>query len=356
MHIGPHKTGTTAIQSGLHAARPVLPDHGVYLPRGGWRRRGAGWALGLPGQWSGHQRPPIGRWTTLVEEVAEARDARVCISNEDFGRADAVTAERIVRDLGDARVHVVAVARRLDRYLPSQWQERVKAGKVRSYEEWLRIVLGNDPARFEHRNVWAAHDLAALVDRWTGIVGPDRFTLVVFAEGDRTHLPHVFEGLLGLPAGTIRPSDRSNASLSYPEVELLRTYNRAARDQKWPPEVHRRFIREGVLPLLRRRPTRAPGPPSPPLPDWARAELVRRSDQRIADLTARNLHVVGDLEWLRVGDRPPPDATDYADLTVPVDLAAQLLEAAVTVGLKLAEQPTTVETPTPSRSGADSPE
>ena len=35
---------------------------------------------------------------------------------------------------------------------------------------------------------------------------------------------------------------------------------------------------------------------------------------------------------------------------------SQLLEAAVTVGLKLAEPPTTVETPTPSRSGADSPE
>lgn len=32
LHIGPHKTGTTAIQGALFAAKDMLPEHGVEFP------------------------------------------------------------------------------------------------------------------------------------------------------------------------------------------------------------------------------------------------------------------------------------------------------------------------------------
>ena len=334
MHIGPHKTGTTAVQSGMHEARDAMAEHGVYYPRGGWRRREAGWALGLPGRWSGVAQPPIERWTALSREVARAGDLRVCISNEDFGRADVATVPRIVHDLGGDRVHVVAVARRLDTYLPSQWQERIKAGHPRSFEGWLRVVLGDDATRYEHRNVWGAHDLAAMTKRWVDVVGRERFTLVVFDEADRAFLPHLFEQMLGLPVGTIVPSSRSNTGLSWSESEVLLALNRAAKRNGWPTEVHHRFIRDGVHPMLRRT-NRAPGPRHPPFPRWALDEVRRRSDARIADLRELDVRVVGDLDALRVQTEPHPAGELAPDeLTVPVDLAAELVESVIAAALR----------------------
>ena len=110
-------------------------------------------------------------WKQLVREVADAGDQRVCVSNEDFGRA---TPRRSAagRGLGGDGVHVVAVARRLDRYLPSQWQERVKAGDRRSYDDWLRVVLDttDDEFAWDRKNVWFSHDIGDLVARWVADV------------------------------------------------------------------------------------------------------------------------------------------------------------------------------------------
>ena len=149
------------------------------------------------------------RWS---DEVAEAGEVRVCVSDELFGKARARVAAKIVRDLGGGRAHVLAVARRYDAYLPSQWQERVKAGRTETYDEWLRIVLGSEPHQ-ERSNVWVAHDTPALVRRWTRLVGAEHFTLVVADETDHGQLPRLFEQMLGLPRGsscrtTIGPTTR----------------------------------------------------------------------------------------------------------------------------------------------------
>src|SRR5690606_17807836 len=158
--------------------------------------------------------------------VASAGDLRVCISNEDFGRAEPDQIRRIVHDLGGPAVHVVAVARRLDQFLPSQWQERVKAGDARAYEDWLRVVVDrlDEPADWDQRapgfewdrtNVLYAHDPLALARRWVDEVGSDRFTLVVSDSRDRRLIPDTFEQLLGLPVGTLVPNpNQSNRGLA----------------------------------------------------------------------------------------------------------------------------------------------
>src|SRR3954454_2542682 len=226
VHIGPHKTGSTAIQVALHTARDRLAEHWVgYFTTRGYRPRKAGWALGIRGRPNGSPRPPIRHWRRLVAAVEAADAARGCVSNEDFGRATAPQIARLVKDLGGDRVRIVAVARRLDRFLPSQWQERVKAGDERTYEEWLRVVLDTDDPGldWDRRNVWFSHDVRALVGRWTAVVGPERFTLIVSDESDRTLIPRTFETLLGLPKGFVVPDpSRSNRGLSWAGAELLR--------------------------------------------------------------------------------------------------------------------------------------
>ena len=85
VHIGPYKTGTTAIQSRLHAHRPALAEHGVTYPGTYHRQMRPSWAL-LGRSRVGEADVPAGEWDAMVEEV-RARPGRVVISSEDFSSA-----------------------------------------------------------------------------------------------------------------------------------------------------------------------------------------------------------------------------------------------------------------------------
>lgn len=356
VHIGPQKTGTTSIQVALADVRDQLPALGAYYPEGPYRRRKAGWALGLPGKPTGVEIP-IRHWDELVAEVRAAGDLRVCVSDENFARAEPEVAGRIVRDLGDERVHVVAVTRRLDRFLPSQWQERVKSGVTLSYEDWLERVLGDDPGRRERWNVWQGHDIGGLVDRWLEFVDRDRFTLVIADESERSQLPRVFEGMLGLPSGLLAPNpDRSNVGLSWSELEVLRALHDVYRDNGWEREDWRAML-PSVVEALRSRPERAFGPRTVPLPTWAHARVRELSDARTELVRALPVRVVGDPEHLRV----PEDAAEQADpgepLGLPVELVVAAIEGAVRAERRSASRRPVAEAAGSARSaGAESAE
>jgi len=274
-------------------------------------------------------------WKRFVGAVEATEAGLVCVSNEDFGRATPRQAARVVEDLGGDRVHVVAVARRLDRYLPSQWQERVKAGDERGYDEWLRVVLDTDDPTpdWDRHNVWFSHDVRALAERWVGVVGPDRFTIIVLDESDRGQLPRTFEQMLGLPEGLVVPdTSRSNRGLSWAETELVRATSELLAEAGWERPRRRRAIGPTVLRDMAAR--AAPGgPTSPPVPEWAAPRLRALSDQRVADLhllAGRGVHLVGDPELMRMPADAPVAGTGAAGAAVPtleIEVAARALAA-----------------------------
>lgn len=334
VHIGPHKTGSTAIQVALHEVRDSLPDHGVCYPGPGTRARKAGWSLGLPGRPAGTAKPPIRHWRRMVKDVREAGSLRVCVSNEDFGRADEATAARIVEDLGGPAVHVVAVARRLDRYLPSQWQERVKAGESSSFEAWLEVVLGDDASKWNHRNTWQAHHVQSMVRRWTDLVGPDRFTLIVSDDSDRLLIPRTFEAMLGLPEGLLKlHPDRSNRSLTYEEVELIRAINIASKERGWDRSVFRSFVKFGVSAELTGRPPTGVGTKAPPLPAWALDRVRELSAERARAVREMDVRVIGDPDWLLLPDSVTPGGAS-AEPVLPVSVAAAAVEATMAAAMR----------------------
>jgi len=333
IHIGPHKTGSTAIQVALQQARDAMVEHGVYYPTGPYRRRRAGWSLGLAGRPAGTTPPPVQLWENLVTEVADAGDVRVCVSNEDFGRATPEQARRIVNDLGGERAHVVAVVRRLDRYLPSQWQERIKAGDRRSFDSWLRVVLGGDESRWEHRNVWVAHDVEALVRRWLEVVDPERFTLIVSDDSDHSLIPRTFEALLGLPEDFLRPvSDRSNRSLNLVEAELVRQVNQVCAAQGVKGPLYRQLVRHGLTASLIQSPGAIPGGKIQ-LPDWALSQVRELSDQRAEAVARLGVRLVGDPDRLRVPAEVTSGDPDATGASVP--LAATMQAVGETLRLAL---------------------
>ena len=112
IHVGPPKTGTTAIQSAFVRVRDELPELGVHYAGRGSRPRAAAAALTGVGV-SARQRPSMAAWEALVQEVRDAGPLRVCISNEQFAAADDDAANRLVNDLGGNDAHVVMVVRPL---------------------------------------------------------------------------------------------------------------------------------------------------------------------------------------------------------------------------------------------------
>lgn len=326
VHVGPFKTGTTAIQGALQDARDRLPGHGVLYPGTARRIARPGWAV-LGRKQRGRDPVPIEEWEELAAEVRAATRHRVCISTEDFGSASPEQAARIVGDLGGDRVHVVAVARRLDKLLPSQWQERVKSHDRRTYDEWLRAVLGDDENHFSYKNFWASHDLARTFDRWTATVGPDRFRLVV-SNDDPEQLPRVFERLLALPEGTLALPPYRNQSLSMNQTVLVRRLNEVFEDRGWPDELYFPMLQRGLMQALITGERSPVEQRIPPLPPWAQERVVEITHAKIEQFRERGIRVIGDLDDLRP-PAPAPGAGDQPDPQEPELLAVESAVLAV---------------------------
>lgn len=334
VHLGPQKTGTTSLQTAFFDSRDDIARYGVAYPGGQPRPRRAGWGLGLPGAPRGGV--PRQEWEDFAAEVRACGDLRVCVSDENYARAESDLARQLVESLGGDAVHVVAVARRLDKYLPSEWQQRVRAGFLGSFEDWLRRVLSDDPEYDRERwQVWMGHDTAALVERWTDIVGPDRFTLIVADDSDRGQLTTVFGRLLGIPEGTLQiktDPGEANQSLTWSQAELIRRVGSTLAESGWDA-LDRLALARPVVRGFRRHTAPSMGPRGAVLPEWAFARVQEISERRIAEIAALPVRIVGDPEHLRVpGSAPEP--VDPATLSLPVDTVAGVIESLAESRLK----------------------
>lgn len=344
IHVGPKKTGTTALQDALHRARADLGEHGVCYPGPGRRARDAVWAVVTHGRakprHAGGEADP---WGALVRTVEEAGDQRVCLSDEKLADAGPKVAEQIVDELGGDRTHIVIVVRRLDRLLPSQWQQRVQAGETASYDEWLRVVLGPKPQvkgreRQVWLNFWQQHDLPDLVDRFGRHVGRARLTLVIADESDRDLLPRTFERFLGLPVGTIEMrTKRSNRSLSLNEVELVRHVNLHYGDRELPPDRWRSMVSSGMIAELKGSP-RKPDDLPITTPDWAADQVAELSAARVKFVESAGWRVVGDASNLRA---PVPGTAEESTVgahgdaaLVSTDVAADAVCATIEAAIR----------------------
>ena len=337
LHIGPQKTGTTALQMALHRNRQQLRELGVVVPGTGTRPRLAVWSLlGAP---EGIRRPNIEHWHRLVHEVDEAADLRVCVSTEDWARADLDGAKAVVEGLGGERCHIVATARRLDRLLPSQWQQRVKMRAISlTYEQWLEKVLGDDTEDAAWRNVWVPHDIEQVVDRWTEAAGGrDRFTLVVADESDHGLLPRTFEQMLGLPEGMLSAADtdKRNQSVSLSRIEVIRRLNELVESRDWPDPFATGDVRVRLNNHLK---TSAPWPGEqriPPLPPWAADRVAELSDHRAALVRSLDVRVIGDADNLRMPPIADEGRAEAETIVISAELAARALEEVIEGAVEL---------------------
>ncbi|RLV50452.1 hypothetical protein D9V37_00180 [Nocardioides mangrovicus] len=342
LHIGPQKTGSTAIQRSMDASREALAEHGVYYPGPWYRMRTqASWAVMGTGSAVGRPAPDIAAWHELLDDIGSHTLRLTCLSSEALAMSDEAAVERIVAGLGGGEnVRLVYVARRLDRLLPSHWQERVKSRLLWSYPQFLDLMLGEpDRADFEWRMMWRPQLVGEVVERWSAQIPVEQITVVVADEDDPGLLPRSFEELLGVPAGVLAaPTSGQNRSLTYAEAEAIRRVNHVFAEQGWSPEQYWRLVQAGVAESLKN----APLPPDAARMVGYTADQAARvdalADEQVAALTGSGAHLVGDPERLRTRGLLEPVSSQPPIAEVSLELLGSVVEGLVVGGQGLTKR------------------
>lgn len=337
IHIGPPKTGSTSLQTTMAARRDELRELGVLYPGSGVRAKFSGWAV-MGARPRGMRKPKMSEWEELVAEVNDS-GLRSVVSSEAFGRADEAAVARMVESFGAERIHVVAVGRRLDKALPSLYQEKVKKFLAMTYEEWLEYILAGDDIESVLASFPPGQQLADTVARWSAHIDPKRFHLICADEGNRALTPRAFERLLDLPEGILEPVDVKNASLDRSSVELLRRLNQQKKERGWTDDFYRKMVFFGAVKGLRNREWDSGDEKVPTPPEWALARIRTLADHTILRLREQGPDLIGDPESLRPGEdvAAPPSPLVEPD-QVSMDTAVGALAAAVDASWKLQQK------------------
>ena len=317
LHIGPHKTGSSALQNALHLARERLAAEGIVYPGRG--RQTLLPILAVTGQPAllGEAPASMSHWDSLVRVVAEAGDQRVIVSSEFLAEAREEIAGRVVRELGGPKAHVVATLRPLPKLLPSQWQQYVQNGFRVSYSDWLTGVL-SEPPNTPTPGFWRRHRHDEVVRRWAEASGVENFTVVVVDETDRRMLLRTFESFLGLDDGFLVAEDQAeNRSLTAAEAEIVRMLNHEFKRREWPDRSYAKFMRYGAVQHMKAG--WKPGPAEARLttPDWALERAAEIGSEMAKNIAALGVRIVGDLSTLGALTDDPPRAPAAGRTPVP---------------------------------------
>ncbi|WP_042172245.1 hypothetical protein [Streptomyces sp. NBRC 110035] len=324
LHIGPHKTGTTAVQGALFAAKEEMARHGVDFPAHSRHPIEAVLAACARPAMMGDTAPTERHWQRLLDQVRATGERTSVISSEFFADAEEETAvARIVEQLGGDRVHVLVTLRPLVRIMPSQWQQYVQNGLRMDYEQWLEHMLRRPPYGNPTPSFWRRHRHDRLVERWAGATGPDRVTVVVVDDRDRDALMRTFETLLGLPEGLLRPvPETANRSLTLAETEMLRNLNKEFRGNELPEELYSRLVRHGAIAHMKNSCSPTPQDVKIRTPQWALEAAAGIGAEAAARIGGMGVRVLGDLEPL---SRVPESAGPAGEPRLAPEVAAQAL-------------------------------
>jgi hypothetical protein len=325
LHIGEPKTGTTFLQQVMWRNRSELAAQGVVLPghhpqdhyRASQDLRGIPKLASDPaGSWSGE-------WEILARQAQQATRVAV-ISHELFSAADEPQAERAVRSLEPAEVHVVLTVRDMGTLLPAEWQETVKHRNARGFQDWLEDVIDRESYSAERRQwwFWRVHDTQAILGIWARFVPAERIHVITIPPrgSDNGLLWQRFAGLLDVdPASVDITRARANSSLGLPEIEFLRRLNEVLPDEV-PDWFYMWNVKEAVAHrALAARPREGRLVLPADRGEWA----GKQAETLITALGDSSYDIVGALDELR------PEADPAEPGQPPAPPAERVLDAAV---------------------------
>ena len=326
-HIGAPKTGTTYLQHILWSNRTSLAKQGILVP--GKRRMDAyNASASVRGEATSAAR--LGErdaWSGIVEEV-RAWDGTAIISHEFFGAATREQASAAITALQPAEVHLIFTARDYVGQFPALWQESIKMRATRGFTQFTKAALDDD---LDELWGWKTTDMAAILDRWSVDVPPDRVHVVTVPPrgAPPTLLWDRFTSVVGIEPGSCDlTGDRANESLGVVQVRLLEEVKTRLPEDLRPLSERYRWVR-AVFAHKILAPQK--GERFGMRPEEA-VRLRERAKLAVRQVEQAGYHVVGDLDELVAPDplpelRHPDDVADAEMLDAALDAISSLLSA-----------------------------
>lgn len=226
LHVGPHKTGTTAIQKTLRTTQDGLNEAGWHFET--FPADPAG-AHGIADQLSNSQ---FERALKTIQTLDDS-DRNLVISSENFSRLNSEQAKYLIDNLAADDIRVVYYLRNpLDR-LQSTWREWVKHGYRYSFAEFLG-------GRFLKPYFDPEINEMLKIEPWAKAVGADNMDLHVYGNIDNaaTHFMETYFPDVALPE--TKSQNKVNVS---PNLYKAETYRALMGYQVWMAQ-HPEFATE----------------------------------------------------------------------------------------------------------------
>jgi hypothetical protein len=192
LHVGTHKTGTTAIQRFLATNDTVLAAGGTYYPR----------AARLSPAFPGHHNiahdllggkradPSLGTFSDVLAEIADVCAPRVCLSSEDFEylHIDPAAMIRLRDGLGRIgyRPVIILYVRAQNDYVEALFAELSKHRSVVGFDDFLAEILDEGIYRFDDGWVFR-FDYTRIVEAFTAVFGSDAVIVRPYLNGGTAH-------------------------------------------------------------------------------------------------------------------------------------------------------------------------
>ncbi len=222
LHIGTHKTGTSALQDVLVHNAELLDASGVHYIKAGLSGRRAHHNLSWSLRGMFDLAPSV--WDEVRAELGASQSRTNIISSEAFWFTDPALVRAELQSVAD--VQVVVYLRRQDKYLQSLYKQTVKGGRRMAFPQWRE--------QFGFRG-----DYAKVIDQWGAQFGPEAICLRPYErQGKTIDVIEDFISRLGIPElrdrsdyGALqRQSYHHNRSPRAELTELIRAFNQLNLD------------------------------------------------------------------------------------------------------------------------------
>lgn len=221
LHIGMMKTGTTFIQKILNLNYEALKCRKVIYPAlGAFNHQSAFYGLcGSDIYWNKVENDSDKASSLKLLNSIQCADPddTLILSSEALSTLNEKGIENLIKKIG-CPDKVILTVRNLQRTIPSAWQQYIKGGNLKGYEDFYQSLIKN---RKSLSGPWRTYSYGEVVSRWSKFCNVD---VIVVDEGSKEELWNNFCASLELDDFeldiAIQPSE-SNISLSLEDVFIL---------------------------------------------------------------------------------------------------------------------------------------
>ena len=324
LHVGFHKSGTTALQESFFVQRDELLTQGILYPTTGKKaHHRAVWGLaGKRWGWkdNGGETTPYSTWARMAKLINSSKAQSVVLSSEFFSELSKERIFQIKQAVATREVKVLFTLRPLAKLLGSSYQQYLKYGLKEDYSSWLHSVLDEPGVSKINPTFWKRHMHGKVISAWAEVFGAANVSVIVVDEQKPELLFESINDYLGLPAGLLKSqSSGSNRSLSLEEITLLLELNRGfPKSRQWSEYLT--FIRNGYVRQLTDHVPIKQGAAKLPTPSWAVDKANSLATESKNTITALGVQVIGDLQSLDsatviAGEPSYPTSIDIATVS-----------------------------------------